>query len=144
MVTITIDDVRNTLARRSTPGAAVLIPLLSTDAGLEVLLEQRALDLDIQPGEVCLPGGHVESGESPQQAAVRETCEELLVPAKSVHIIGDLGQQPGPGAFAPYELPLVAGDHGDLHGTSAAGEEDLYGICTEAGHSAGQDGLRIQ
>lgn len=99
MVTITIDDVRNTLARRSTSGAAVLIPLLSTDAGLEVLLEQRALDLDIQPGEVCLPGGHVEAGESPQQAAVRETCEELLIPAKSVHIIGDLGQQPGPGGM---------------------------------------------
>jgi 8-oxo-dGTP pyrophosphatase MutT (NUDIX family) len=40
--------------------------------------------------EIRLPKGHVEPGESDQQAAVRETCEETGY--CSVAIIGDLGE----------------------------------------------------
>ena len=36
-----------------------------------------------QPGEISFPGGRVEDGETFQEAAIRETCEELnLVPIK--------------------------------------------------------------
>lgn len=77
-------------------GAAVLIPLIVTDEGLQVLFEVRAAHLAWQPGEVCLPGGHREPGEPPLDAALREAREELLVDASQVRVIGDLGEMTGP------------------------------------------------
>ncbi len=53
--------------------AAVLI-----DQG-RVLLARRAANKRIAPGKWHLPGGHVESGESPEEALRREIREELGV-----------------------------------------------------------------
>lgn len=80
-------------------GAAILIPLVPGDNGLEVLFEVRARHLGKQPGEVCFPGGHIEEGETPRDAAVRETCEELQVDAHNVRVIADLGKVDGPGGM---------------------------------------------
>ncbi len=54
---------------------------------LSLLYEVRASGI-MQPGEVCFPGGHVESGESEVDCAVRETCEELGVSEDSIKIFG--------------------------------------------------------
>ena len=81
----------------SARGAAVLIPLLAGPDSWEVLLEVRAQTLAVQPGEVCLPGGGIEADESPRAAAIRETCEELLVREGQIVLLGELGAQPGPG-----------------------------------------------
>lgn len=81
-------------------GTAVLVPLIPSDdanGGFDVLFEQRAAALATQPGEVCLPGGHVEAGETPEQAAVRETCEELLVAPSQIDVIAKLDATEGPG-----------------------------------------------
>jgi 8-oxo-dGTP pyrophosphatase MutT (NUDIX family) len=43
-----------------------------------------------EPGEWVLPKGHVEPGESPEQAAVREVAEEAGVRAKVVATLGDV------------------------------------------------------
>ena len=64
--------------------AAVLIPLIED----EILFEVRSTDIPDQPGDICLPGGMIEPGESPMEAAVRETCEELLIPESSIEILG--------------------------------------------------------
>lgn len=93
------------------PGASVLIPLVETEDGLAVLLEVRALTLDAQPGEVCLPGGHVEHGETPQEAAVRETCEELLVDSTQIEVLGSLGNLAGPGGRPLYVLVGLLSDY---------------------------------
>lgn len=45
----------------------------------EIILEVRAANLPHQPGDICLPGGALEEGETPEQAAIREVREELLV-----------------------------------------------------------------
>ena len=73
--------------------AAVLIPLLprlgtgSTFIDManvdpagdyDILFEVRAAGIT-QGGEICFPGGHIEEGESPEEAAIRETEEELLL-----------------------------------------------------------------
>lgn len=54
------------------------------------LFQVRSQKLNRQPGEVCFPGGAIEEGESPREAAVRETAEELLVPGESVEVIAPL------------------------------------------------------
>lgn len=57
--------------------AAVLLLLWEGERGPELVLERRSLALKRQPGEVCLPGGGVEPGETPRACALRETEEEL-------------------------------------------------------------------
>lgn len=44
-----------------------------------LLFEVRSENLDSQPGDICFPGGAVEKGETPEEAVVRELCEELLL-----------------------------------------------------------------
>ena len=94
-----IETIRRALDKQpqQRKGAAVLIPLVHTAEGLAIVLEVRAATLAIQPGEVCLPGGGIERGETPQEAAVRETCEELLVSPTQIEVIGELGCLEGPG-----------------------------------------------
>ncbi|MCD8299725.1 MAG: CoA pyrophosphatase [Clostridiales bacterium] len=68
--------------------AAVCIPLIETEDGWDILFEIRAADIASQPGDICFPGGLLESGETTQEAAVRETMEELLVREDQIEILG--------------------------------------------------------
>jgi 8-oxo-dGTP pyrophosphatase MutT (NUDIX family) len=43
------------------------------------LVEHRSQDEDIDPGAICLPGGHVEPNESLTKALKREMWEELNI-----------------------------------------------------------------
>ena len=70
---------------------AVLVPLVEREDGLCLLFETRAETLvGHQPGEVCFPGGRVEPGEEPRDAALRETWEELGIPMEAVEILAPL------------------------------------------------------
>ena len=66
---------------------AVLCPLVDRPEGLHLLFEVRARNLS-QGGEVCFPGGRMERGETPAQCALRETEEELSIPAGQVSLLG--------------------------------------------------------
>lgn len=68
--------------------AAVLIALIENGEDYDVLFEVRSSQIPDQPGDVCFPGGAVEPGESFDEAAVRETCEELLIQPEQIRIIG--------------------------------------------------------
>ncbi|QNO15620.1 CoA pyrophosphatase [Alkalicella caledoniensis] len=78
---------------------AVLLPLIETPRGLEILFEVRSMNLNKQPGEVCFPGGKVDKGESFLDAAIRETCEELNISEGNIEIIGQLDY-----LVTPYNL----------------------------------------
>lgn len=70
--------------------AAVLVPLVQIDGDWHVIFEVRAHTMRQQPGEISFPGGRLEKGETPEQAAVRETCEELEIQEHQIEVIGKL------------------------------------------------------
>ena len=70
---------------------AVLLPLVEEKGRLCLLYETRAETLvGHQPGEVCFPGGRREKGERPVDTALRETWEELGIPAEAIEVIAPL------------------------------------------------------
>ena len=90
---MTLTDLRDRYAHH-VPGLlnarhayAVLCPLVEKPDGLHLLYEVRAKGLR-QGGEVCFPGGRMEPGETPIQCALRETEEELSIPAAQVEVLG--------------------------------------------------------
>ncbi len=68
---------------------AVLIPLMQTEDGLQLLYEVRSSSLHHHRSEVCFPGGRMEPGETPSQCALRETWEELGIQPQSVRLLGE-------------------------------------------------------
>jgi coenzyme A diphosphatase NUDT7 len=73
--------------------SAVIVPLQSRNGRIQILFELRARNLRRSPGEVGFPGGRIEPGESPWQAALRELEEELGVPGRYVERLGRLAEQ---------------------------------------------------
>ena len=69
--------------------AAVLVPLVERDGVPHILFEERNSTIP-QGGEICFPGGHVEDGEAPEDAALRETSEELLVDPRQIELVAPL------------------------------------------------------
>lgn len=70
---------------------AVLLPLVEHEGQICILFEQRAKELKKQPGEICFPGGRIESSDQDAAAAaIRETCEELGIEEKDIVIIAPL------------------------------------------------------
>ena len=75
----------------ATKDAAVLVPLFVGEAGdLRVLLTRRSGRMNSHSGEVAFPGGRLDAGETPVQAALREAEEEVALPRDAVRIIGSL------------------------------------------------------
>jgi 8-oxo-dGTP pyrophosphatase MutT (NUDIX family) len=69
---------------------AVLVPLVEREGELCLLYEVRAAGMRRQPGEVCFPGGRIEGTEPPEDCALRETWEELGIPASEIRLLGRL------------------------------------------------------
>jgi coenzyme A diphosphatase NUDT7 len=64
---------------------AVMLPLIQKDDGIHVLFEVRSYELKRQPGEICFPGGRIDSMDADEKdAAIRETCEELGIKKEDI------------------------------------------------------------
>jgi 8-oxo-dGTP pyrophosphatase MutT (NUDIX family) len=76
---------------------AVLLLVYEVAGEVRVVLTLRAEGLSRHRGQVSLPGGAMEPGESPSETAVREAVEEIGVPAEAVHHLGVL---------TPFHVPV--------------------------------------
>ncbi len=70
--------------------AGALLLLFPIGRRVHLLLTVRSSDLPNHAGQVSLPGGAVEAGESIEEAALREANEETGVDPASVRLLGRL------------------------------------------------------
>jgi len=85
-----IDPVMRAIAEvRPIRPAAVLVPVVARREP-SVLLTQRAAALPDHPGQIAFPGGKIELGETPLEAALRESDEEIGLDRGFIEPIGYL------------------------------------------------------
>lgn len=77
--------------------AAALVLIYPREGDAHLVLTVRASDLPQHAGQVSLPGGAVDAGESFEQAALREAWEEVGVPPEDVSVAG---------ALTPLHIPV--------------------------------------
>lgn len=68
--------------------AAVLIGLVERPEGMTVLLTRRADSLRAHTGQIALPGGRMDDGETPWETALREAREEIGLDPAHVSLAG--------------------------------------------------------
>jgi 8-oxo-dGTP pyrophosphatase MutT (NUDIX family) len=87
--------------------ASVLIPIIEREPGLTVLFTRRTDHLQAHAGQISFPGGGAEaSDESPVATALRETEEEIGLPAHHVEVLGRLAEHP---TVTGYRVTPVVG-----------------------------------
>jgi 8-oxo-dGTP pyrophosphatase MutT (NUDIX family) len=93
--------------RRGARKAAVVFVLYESEGLWKVPFVRRRADLRDHPGQVALPGGGVQEGESAWNAAEREVMEEIGVPAGRLVPLG--AGQPIYAAVSNFSVvPFVA------------------------------------
>lgn len=91
--------------------SAVMLLLSKDEKGyLQLVLEVRALTLRSQPGDICLPGGRMDQGETSKETALRETIEELGINIADMEYIGAMDYMVNPYGIKIY--PHIAFYHG--------------------------------
>jgi 8-oxo-dGTP pyrophosphatase MutT (NUDIX family) len=77
--------------------SVVLLLLISIEGEWHIVFQKRAAGIR-QGGEISLPGGQADASDKrPQDTAIRETQEELGIPANKIQILGQLDT-----VLAPY------------------------------------------
>jgi 8-oxo-dGTP pyrophosphatase MutT (NUDIX family) len=71
--------------------AAVLVPLVTRDDGMTVLLTRRTDHLNHHAGQISFPGGRVDdSDRDVRHTALRETEEEIGLDSTNIEVVGRL------------------------------------------------------
>lgn len=72
--------------------SSVLFLLFEENRELMLCLIKRPNHMKYHPGQIALPGGRIEKGETARQTALRETEEEIGITADSIEILGRLSE----------------------------------------------------
>ena len=88
--------------------AAVLCLLFERAEQAHVVLTRRSPHLRYHAGEVSFPGGRLEPGESPLEAALREAEEEIGAVPGAVEVLGELSPLTTRGSPAPVHCFVAA------------------------------------
>ena len=106
---------RRPAALEGRKAAAVAVVLLPDDAGRGCfLLTKRAPTLRAHTGQWALPGGRMDSGESPEGAALRELDEEVGLKLSAGTALGLLDDYPTRSGFVITPVVFWADDPGAL------------------------------
>jgi 8-oxo-dGTP pyrophosphatase MutT (NUDIX family) len=120
---ITADDLTRFVAPEDTVTRRGAV-LLLFGAERDLLLTERAHDMRSHPGQVSFPGGTIDPGESPVEAALREAEEETGLDADGVEVFGELPElwlPPSNFAVTPVlgwwadETPVGVVDPAEVH-----------------------------
>lgn len=106
LLPLEITDGSDTVKRKGQRVAAVLALLVRRHNGWNVILTQRPETMPSHPGQISFPGGKCEKNESVQDAAIRETEEEIGVGHKEISLIGRL---PSFDAVSSYRITPFVG-----------------------------------
>jgi 8-oxo-dGTP pyrophosphatase MutT (NUDIX family) len=83
-----LDPARAPAEPQALTAAAVLVALVEREEGLFVILTRRADTLRRHTGQIALPGGRCDEGETPWGAALREAREEIGLDPALVWLAG--------------------------------------------------------
>jgi mutator protein MutT len=121
--------------------AAVLL-LVACHAGEAcIVLSERSARMRAHSGEIALPGGRIEPGETPEDAAVREAAEEIAVDPSAVELFGRLDE-----AWSKAEnhvVPVVGWYDADLATLAPASEEVTQVFVTPLARIARAEAHRV-
>jgi 8-oxo-dGTP pyrophosphatase MutT (NUDIX family) len=99
------------------PGAAGLAlsgSVAGTAGGAAVLLTRRSSTMRAHAGQWALPGGRIEAGENPLDAALRELHEELGLELGPETLLGSLDDYATRSGYVITPLVFWAGDEPEL------------------------------
>jgi 8-oxo-dGTP pyrophosphatase MutT (NUDIX family) len=106
---ITADDLTRFVAPADTVTRRGAV-LLLFGSPHDLLLTERAHDMRSHPGQVSFPGGSIDPGETPVEAALREAEEETGLRADGVEVFAELPEPVGvvdpAEVHAVYRVPL--------------------------------------
>lgn len=117
---------RNVATIQKLKKAAVMVLIKEDNGEKYIVFEVRSNKLKSQPGDICLPGGKVENNETPKEAAVRETMEELNLRDNDVEVIGEIDH-----FISPYGLiiyPFVGVLKGELGEPNKSEVDHLFKV----------------
>lgn len=72
--------------------SAVMLLLASIETELDVVFTLRSSKLRSHSGQISFPGGRLDEGETPEQAARRETEEEIGIERTNIQLLGPLSR----------------------------------------------------
>jgi 8-oxo-dGTP pyrophosphatase MutT (NUDIX family) len=130
---ITADDLTAFVAPEdSDPRRGAVLMLFGPDRDL--LLTERAHDMRSHPGQVSFPGGTIDPGETPREAALREAWEEVGLEPAHVEVFAELPElwlPPSNFAVTPIlgwwhqESPVGVVDPAEVHAVYRVQLEEL-------------------
>jgi len=72
--------------------SSVLLLLFVEDSELKACLIKRPEHMKHHAGQIALPGGRIEKGETALETALRETSEEIGISSDQIEILGSLSE----------------------------------------------------
>ena len=130
---ITADDLTRFVAPEDADTRRGAVLMLFS-AQRDLLLTERAHDMRSHPGQVSFPGGTIDPGETPREAALREAWEETGVRPDGVEVFAELPElwlPPSNFAVTPIlgwwadESPVGVVDPREVHAVYRVPLEDL-------------------
>ena len=106
--------------------SAVLLLFGEGPSGPDLLLTERSHTMRSHPGQVSFPGGGIDEGETPAEAALREAEEEIGLDPAGVEVFGQL-----PDLFLPpsnFAVTPVLAWWRDPHAVEPTSPEEVHAV----------------